>query len=152
MEKFLTNILHIFFGITRPLTIGARCIIHDGAGSVMLVRHTYISGWHLPGGGVEVGEVCETALIREIAEECRIEVTEKPFLFGVYLNSVVSTRDHVILYVSSSWNYKQGLSSKRLEIAESAMFNLTDLPINIDPSTRQRLDEWSGITETALTW
>ena len=70
----------------------------------------------------------------------------------MYLNSVVSTRDHVILYVSSSWNYKQGLSSKRLEIAESAMFNLTDLPINIDPSTRQRLDEWSGITETALTW
>jgi ADP-ribose pyrophosphatase YjhB (NUDIX family) len=152
MGKFFTNILHIFFRITRPLTIGVRCIIHDGAGSVMLVRHTYISGWHLPGGGVEVGEVCEAALIREVFEECRIEITGKPVLFGVYLNSVVSTRDHVILYVLNSWNYKQGLSLKRLEIAESAMFNLTDLPINIDPSTRQRLDEWSGVTEPALIW
>ena len=152
MEKFITKILHIFFGITRPLTMGARCIIHDGAGSVMLVRHTYISGWHLPGGGIEVGETCENALIREIIQECRIEITEKPVLFGVYLNSIVSARDHVILYVSSSWNYKQDLPSKRLEIADSAMFNLTDLPINIDPSTRKRLDEWSGITERALTW
>ena len=152
MEKFFTYILHIFFGITRPLTIGARCIIHDGAGSVMLVRHTYISGWHLPGGGVEVGEVCETALIREVLEECRIEITEKPVLFGVYLNSAVSVHDHVILYISSSWNYKLDLSLKRLEIAESAMFNLTDLPIDIDPSTRQRLDEWSGIIESSLIW
>ena len=150
--KILSNILHLFFGITRPMTIGARCIIHDGAGSVMLVRHTYVSGWHLPGGGVEVGEVIEAALVREIIEECRIEITEKPVLFGVYLNSAVSTRDHVILYISSSWNYKQGLSLKRLEIAESAMFNLIDLPIDIDPSTRQRLEEWSGITEVSLIW
>ena len=152
MEKLFTKILHIFFGITRPLTIGVRCIIHDGSGSVMLVRHTYISGWHLPGGGVEVGEVCESALIREIVEECRIEITDKPVLFGVYLNSVVSARDHIILYVSNSWNYKQDLPSKRLEIADSAMFNLTDLPIDIDPSTRQRLDEWIGGTESALIW
>ena len=104
------------------------------------------------GGGVDVGETCEAAVIREVAEESNMDLTGKPVLFGVYLNSVVSARDHVILYISSSWNYKQGLSLKRLEIAESAMFNLTDLPIDIDPSTRQRLDEWSGITEVSLIW
>ena len=134
------------------MTIGARCIVHDGAGSVMLVRHTYVSGWHLPGGGVDVGETCEAAVIREVAEESTIDLTRKPVLFGVYLNSAVSERDHVILYISSSWSYKQGLTLKRLEIAESTMFNVTDLPIDIDPSTRQRLDEWSGITEVSLIW
>ena len=150
--KIFSKILHLFFGIVRPLTIGARCIVHDGAGSVMLVRHTYVSGWHLPGGGVDVGETCEAAVIREVAEESIIDLTGKPVLFGVYLNSAVSERDHVILYISSSWSYKQGLSLKRLEIAESTMFNLTDLPIDIDPSTRQRLDEWSGITDVSLIW
>ena len=150
--KIFSKILHLFFGIARPLTIGARCIVHDGAGSVMLVRHTYVSGWHLPGGGVDVGETCEAAVIREVAEESIIDLTGKPVLFGVYLNSAVSERDHVILYISSSWSYKQGLSLKRLEIAESTMFNLTDLPIDIDPSTRQRLDEWSGITDVSLIW
>ena len=150
--KIFSKILHLFFGIVRPLTIGARCIVHDGAGSVMLVRHTYVSGWHLPGGGVDVGETCEAAVIREVAEESIIDLTGKPVLFGVYLNSAVSERDHVILYISSSWSYKQGLSLKRLEIAESTMFNLTDLPIDIDPSTRQRLDEWSGKTDVSLIW
>lgn len=150
--KIFSNILHLFFGIIRPMTIGARCIIHDGAGSVMLVRHTYVSGWHLPGGGVDVGETCEAAVIREVAEESNVELTGKPVLFGVYFNSAVSVRDHVILYISSGWNYKQGLLSKQLEIAESAFFKLTDLPIDIDPSTRQRLAEWSGITEVPLIW
>ena len=140
--KILSNILHLFFGITRPMTIGARCIIHDGAGSVMLVRHTYVSGWHLPGGGVDVGETCEAAVIREVAEESNSGSNWKTCSFRCVLELSSIWRDHVILYISSSWNYKQGLSSKRLEIAESAMFNLTDLPIDIDPSTRQRLDEW----------
>ena len=151
-EKILSNIIHVFFGITRPMTIGVRCIIHDGAGSVMLVRHTYVSGWHLPGGGVNVGETCEAALIREVAEESNMDLTGKPVLFGVYLNSLVSARDHVILYISDSCNYKEGLSSTRLEIAESRMFKLTELPISIDPSTLKRLDEWRGVTAKALIW
>ena len=150
--KILSNILHLFFGITRPMTIGVRCIIHDGAGSVMLVRHTYISGWHLPGGGVDVGETCEAAVIREVAEESNIDISEKPILFGVYLNSAVSSRDHIILYTSGSRNHKQGVLSKRLEIAESGMFHLTELPIDIDPSTRKRLEEWIGKTEVSLIW
>ena len=150
--KIFSKILHLFFGITRPMTIGSRCIIHDGAGSVMLVRHTYLSGWHLPGGGVDVGETCESAVIREVAEESTIDLIGKPVLFGVYLNSVVSPRDHIILYISDSWNLKQDLSLKRLEIAETAMFNLNDLPIDIDSSTRQRLDEWRGITKVSLIW
>lgn len=152
MEKLFSKILHIFFGITRPLTIGVRCIIHDDLGSVMLVRHTYVSGWHLPGGGVEVGEAFEAGLAREIAEECRIELTEKPTIFGVYYNAVASTRDHIVLYASSGWSYKEDLPSKRLEIAESAMFGLTDLPADIDPSTRKRLDEWTGGIEPAFIW
>ena len=66
---------------------------------VFLVKHSYVSGWHLPGGGVEVGESFREALGRELMEEGRIEMTGEPALHGVFFNSHVSRRDHVAVYV-----------------------------------------------------
>src|SRR6202035_1014993 len=66
---------------------------------VFLVKHSYVTGWHLPGGGVEVGETCGDALRRELAEEGRIELSGEPALLGVFFNSHVSRRDHVAVYL-----------------------------------------------------
>ena len=40
--------LHVF-----PLSVGVRALVEDGDGSILLVRHTYVGGWHFP-GGVEI--------------------------------------------------------------------------------------------------
>ena len=51
------RLFHLFFLIRRPVTLGVRAVIHDrAAGTVLLIRHTYVPGWQLPGGGVEIGE------------------------------------------------------------------------------------------------
>ena len=42
--------------VQRPMTLGVRAIALDEAGRVFLVRHTYVPGFHLPGGAVERGE------------------------------------------------------------------------------------------------
>ena len=57
---------------TRGLTIGVRALVFDGEGRVFLVKHTYVAGWHMPGGGVETGETLVAALDRELREEGNI--------------------------------------------------------------------------------
>lgn len=42
--------------IFRPLTLGVRAIVLNDAGELLLVKHTYLNGWYLPGGRVDKGE------------------------------------------------------------------------------------------------
>jgi len=56
----------------------AALIVEDGR--VLLVRHEKAerSYWLLPGGGVDYGESLPEALVRELREEVRVEVTPGP--------------------------------------------------------------------------
>ena len=65
---------------------GVRGVVLDGDNKVFLVRHSYVAGWHLPGGGVEVGDFLE-ALRRELVEEGRIELTGEPALHGLFFTA-----------------------------------------------------------------
>ncbi len=84
------------------MTLGVRAAVLNDRGEVFLIRHTYTPGWHLPGGGVEVGETMVDALVKELREEACISLTGPAPLFGVYLNRKTSPRDHVALYVVRS--------------------------------------------------
>ena len=98
-EPQLRRVFHLYWRFARGMTLGVRAVVLDGDGRVFLVRHTYVAGWHLPGGGVEVGETLLEALRRELSEEGRIELTGEPALHGVFFNGHVSPRDHVAVYV-----------------------------------------------------
>ena len=102
-EPALRRILHSYWRFARGLTLGVRALIIDAEGRVFLVKHSYVSGWHLPGGGVEPGETVREALAREIMEEGNIELTGPPELYDVYFNRRVSRRDHVVLFVVQSF-------------------------------------------------
>jgi 8-oxo-dGTP pyrophosphatase MutT (NUDIX family) len=98
-EPAIRRVFHFYWRFARGATLGAFGMVIDGQGRVFLIKHSYVTGWHLPGGGVETGETLKTALARELMEEGNIRLTAEPVLHGVFFNSRVSRRDHVVLYV-----------------------------------------------------
>lgn len=135
------RLFHAWFLLRRPMTLGVRAIVHDrAADSVFLIRHTYVPGWQLPGGGVETGETLEEALVHELAEEGNIELTGPPALKGVYLNTAASRRDHVALFLVTGFRQTAPKRPDR-EIAEAGFFPLDALPETTTRATRARLAE-----------
>src|SRR5438128_1164396 len=78
IEPAMRRLLHLVWRFTRGLTLGARALVVDEAGRILLVQHSYAAGWSLPGGGVEPGETVREALARELAEEGNIKLLGAP--------------------------------------------------------------------------
>ncbi len=136
----LRRILHFYWRITRGMTLGVRGLVIDDDGRVFLVKHTYVRGWHLPGGGVEPGETMLQALARELKEEGNIELVEPPVLHGVFFNAAVSRRDHVALYVVREFRQPEPPAPDR-EIMAHGFFALDALPGDTVAAARARIAE-----------
>ena len=139
--------------LTRGMTLGVRGVAIDGQGRVCLVRHTYVGGWHLPGGGIEPGESAPAAMIREFREEAEIVVSpEAPLrLHGFFLNPAALRRDHIALYVAPAFTVT-GPKRPDREIAESGFFPLDALPTETTRATRIRLAEIAAGSPPAELW
>ena len=138
MARSLRHALHMWFRVARPLTGGVRVLVLE-EDRVLLVRHTYTPGLHLPGGGVEVGETFEEAALKELREEANLRPTAPLVLHGLYLNRAVTNRDHVALYVCRA--FERGPFEPTREIAEAAFYSLDALPEDVTPATRRRIGE-----------
>jgi 8-oxo-dGTP pyrophosphatase MutT (NUDIX family) len=107
---------------------------------VFLVKHTYVDGWHLPGGGVEPGETLLTALARELREEGNIEITADPPLHGIFFNGRISRRDHVAVYVVRAFR-QASWPVPNHEIIGHGFYPLDALPEGTTVATRARIAE-----------
>jgi 8-oxo-dGTP pyrophosphatase MutT (NUDIX family) len=140
LSQTLRFALPLMARVTRPLTMGVRAMILDGEGRVCLVRHSYVPGWHMPGGAVEPGETLHMALLREVQEETGLAVSGRPGLFAIYLNEVMARRDHVAVYVVRDVQATAHRPSP-LEIVDYGFHKLDALPHDTTGPTRRRLTE-----------
>jgi ADP-ribose pyrophosphatase YjhB (NUDIX family) len=139
-EPVTRRVLHFYWRFSRGLTLGVRAVVIDRGGRVFLIMHSYVPGWHLPGGGVETGETAAAALARELREEGNIELVEQPTLFAVYFNRRISRRDHVALYVVRAFR-QDAPPQPNYEIVVHGFFAPDALPAETTRATRERLAE-----------
>ena len=150
-EPVLRRLFHLYWRFARGMTLGVRAVVLDSENRVFLVKHSYVSGWHLPGGGVETGESIRLALQRELVEEGRIELVGEPTLFGIYLNNHVSRRDHVAVYVVRDFRQDR-LPEPNREIIDSGFFGAQALPADTTRGTRLRISEVTENKPPIQTW
>jgi len=137
MMRLLYLAYRIYCFFFRPLTLGVRVMMIQNE-QVLLVRHTYIEGWYLPGGGVKRGETLDHAARREAHEETGATLNNLR-LVGAYTNFKEWKSDHNILFLSTDFTIS---GEHDCEIAEIRFFSLDALPADLLSGHRQRLEQY----------
>ena len=150
-ERISARLMHIYFRFARPMTLGVRAIVADSENRILLVRHTYVSGWHLPGGGVEAGESVLEALAREVEEEGAVRMRAPAILHGMFFNRSASPRDHVAVYLVRDFEVL-GVRAPDHEIAEAGFFPRHAMPDGVTRATLARLAEALDGAPTDAFW
>lgn len=147
IPKWVISLSMLLQAGLRGVSLGVRVVIFDASGAVYLVRHSYMKGWYLPGGGVDRGETTLAAAKREVQEEARMIVKGEPSLHGVFLYDGYRVPDYICCYIVRSWEWdspdgqRPSAASLDGEILEAAFFPLDQLPEGTTAATKARLSE-----------
>lgn len=117
---------------------------------VTLIRHTYLEGWFMPGGGLNRNESLEQAARREAKEETGADLGEM-ILLGVFTNYIQWKTDHTVVFLCKEFTFT---GKPDAEIAEIRQFALSDLPKDVYVSHQKLLEEYhtSGIKNNFGEW
>lgn len=128
--------------MTRGKTLGVRALVTDEQGRVLLIEHTYVPGWWLPGGGVDSGGTAHQAVARELREEAGVDPVGAPQLLSVHANEAFFPGDHVLLFRVTDWRACEMTSHG--EIRGVGFFALDALPQPMNAASERRIREALG--------
>ena len=132
-----------------PVAFGVTAIVDDEAGRVLLVRHSYQPGWHLPGGGVGAAEPPAEAVLRELREEVGLIASAAPELVGVFTRRIGWVTNVIALYRVRGARIAFKPSA---EIREILWADPRALPDGTVRGARRRLAEFTDKTAPAPYW
>lgn len=98
LQGAITSAIINVKALLSPVAFGVSALALDDAGRVLLVRHNYMPGWHLPGGGVARGEPPAEAVIRELREETGLLSNDAPQFVHLYTRKAGFATNVVALY------------------------------------------------------
>lgn len=152
MPDLRTHMFRLWFRLSRPMTMGARAIVENAEGQVLLVRHTYTKGLYLPGGGVESGETVYDTIRKELEEEGGIRLTRHPKQIGVFSNHKIMRNDHIVLFHVKADEWTQYGNPIGREISQLLWCNPLSPPEDSRPGTIRRLNEFYGQASRSADW
>jgi 8-oxo-dGTP pyrophosphatase MutT (NUDIX family) len=132
-----------------PIAFGVTAIVDDEAGRVLLVRHSYQPGWHLPGGGVNAAEPPAEAILRELKEEVGLLESAAPELIGIFTRRIGWVTNLIALYRVGQARIA---FTPNAEIREIIWADPRALPDGAVRGTRRRLAEFTDRTTPAPYW
>lgn len=128
--------LQTLYRMLRIKAMGVQGIVLNQQGQVLLVKHTYMPGWYIPGGGIKRKETAEEAVIRELDEEVGVKVAGPMEQMKVYFRKLYGNAYYQVVYIVRDFQQEP---RRCFEIAESAWFDLDDLPEDTVMHTRNKL-------------
>jgi ADP-ribose pyrophosphatase YjhB (NUDIX family) len=139
----------LFKALRSPVAFGVSAVVEDGEGRVILVRHSYQPGWHLPGGGVARGEPPAEAIRRELREEIGLLKCDPPELVGLFTRKLGFVTNVIALYRvrGAEFDFKPNV-----EIREIARIDPAAPPPDTTAGTRRRLAECAGRAAPVPFW
>lgn len=142
----------IYCWVFRPVTLGVKALVLDSKGHVLLVEHSYKSGWYLPGGGVDRGETALDAVQRELREEVGMRCEAMPELAnGLFYNRLDFKNDHIALFIVRDWSYLEGQKASP-EIARFGFFDPKNLPPGTTTASKRKIEECLNNTISPFHW
>jgi ADP-ribose pyrophosphatase YjhB (NUDIX family) len=114
----------------------AGAVINSDKSSVLLIQRRDVPVWALPGGGVELNETPEEAIIREISEETGLNVMISR-LVGIY-TPINKLAKYTYLYECMVLNGKLATSSETRDVQ---FFPVESLPKLIPPPYREWISD-----------
>ena len=127
-----------YWFVARPRAFGVHAVPVTPAGKVVLVKHTYASGWRLPGGGLGRGEEPRAAILRELEEEIGLRGWTGIRHIVDFEHRPDFRRGEGSLFRIDSILYRPRRS---LEIDAIAEFDPSNLPPEATPFTRDMIAE-----------
>lgn len=135
--------------VWSPVALGAHALIIDPEGKVLLARHSYMTGWSLPGGGVMRGEAPVDAIVRELKEEIGEVRADRPQLIGVFSRRSGWATNVIVLYRLTN---ARVVFTPNLEVREIIFADPAEPPHNTSAGTRRRLAELAGNAPPSPYW
>lgn len=135
------RIRHRYRKMFRPALAGVSVFASDGAGRLLLVRHSYGSGaWSLPGGGMKAGEDPLDAARREMAEEIGCALVDTCVLET--LAETISGAPHSAYLVAARIASEPRPDGR--EVVEARFFTPGEWPEPLSPLAKRRIAVWQN--------
>ncbi len=151
--RVLYKLALFYWKITNPRSIGSRCLIVKN-NQILLLRHSYMPDYYIPGGGIKKNETITEGIIRELKEEVGITVSiDDLMLFLIIESNLEYKQDTAFIFLVKNITKDQQINSHnhdKKEILEIKWFDLDNLPKDLSVTTNLVIKEYIKLRNNNL--